>query len=122
MRVYGRPQISGFDKLRLGVTLEGIKYKPIQIELERQTGSNAWLNIALREGKNREIRKLMDSIDLQVNRLIYSPVSRLSPLICVSLDFSPRVMQYLAKRCCQFVFRALSVWACILYLLRLLQV
>ena len=70
VRVYGRPQISGFDKLRLGVTLEGIKYKPIQIELERQTGSNAWLNIALREGKNREIRKLMDSIDLQVNRLI----------------------------------------------------
>ena len=70
VRVYGRPQISGFDKLRLGVTLEGIKYKPIQIELERQTGSNAWLNIALGEGKNREIRKLMDSIDLQVNRLI----------------------------------------------------
>ncbi|MAI12434.1 MAG: pseudouridine synthase [Rhodospirillaceae bacterium] len=70
VRVYGRPQISGFDKLRLGVTLEGIKYKPIRIELERQTGSNAWLNIALREGKNREIRKLMDSIDLQVNRLI----------------------------------------------------
>ena len=70
VRVYGRPQVSGFDKLRLGVTLEGVKYKPIQIELERQTGSNAWLNIALREGKNREIRKLMDSIDLQVNRLI----------------------------------------------------
>ena len=70
VRVYGRPQISGFDKLRLGVTLQGVKYKPIQIELERQTGSNAWLNIALREGKNREIRKLMDSIDLQVNRLI----------------------------------------------------
>ena len=70
VRVYGRPQISGFDKLRLGVTLGGLKYKPIQIDLERQTGSNAWLNIALREGKNREIRKLMDSIDLQVNRLI----------------------------------------------------
>lgn len=70
VRVYGRPQIRSFDKLRFGVTLEGVKYKPIQIELERQTGSNAWLNIALREGKNREIRKLMDSIDLQVNRLI----------------------------------------------------
>ena len=70
VRVYGRPQLSGFDKLRLGVTLGGLKYKPIQIDLERQTGSNAWLNIALREGKNREIRKLMDSIDLQVNRLI----------------------------------------------------
>ena len=70
VRVYGRPQISGFDKLRLGVTLGGLKYKPIQIDLERQTGSNAWLNIALREGKNREIRKLLESIDLQVNRLI----------------------------------------------------
>ena len=70
VRVYGRPQIKGFDKLRVGVTLDGVKYKPIQIDLERQTGSNAWLNIALREGKNREIRKLMDSIDLQVNRLI----------------------------------------------------
>ena len=70
VRVYGRPQIKGFDKLRVGVTLHGVKYKPIQIDLERQTGSNAWLNIALREGKNREIRKLLDSIDLQVNRLI----------------------------------------------------
>ena len=70
VRVYGRPQIKRFDKLRVGVTLDGVKYKPIQIDLERQTGSNAWLNIALREGKNREIRKLMDSIDLQVNRLI----------------------------------------------------
>ena len=70
VRVYGRPQIKGFDKLRVGVTLHGVKYKPIQIDLERQTGSNAWLNITLREGKNREIRKLLDSIDLQVNRLI----------------------------------------------------
>ena len=70
VRVYGRPQIKGFDKLRVGVTLHGVKYKPIKIDLERQTGSNAWLNIALREGKNREIRKLLDSIDLQVNRLI----------------------------------------------------
>ena len=70
VRVYGRPQMKGFDKLRVGVTLHGVKYKPIQIDLERQTGSNAWLNIALREGKNREIRKLLDSIDLQVNRLI----------------------------------------------------
>jgi len=70
VRVYGRPQIKGFDKLRVGVTLHGVKYKPIQIDIERQTGSNAWLNIALREGKNREIRKLLDSIDLQVNRLI----------------------------------------------------
>ena len=70
VRVYGRPQIGDFNKLRLGVTLEGVKYKPMQIDLERQTGSNAWLNIALREGKNREIRKLMDSIDLKVNRLI----------------------------------------------------
>ena len=70
VRVYGRPQIKGFDKLRVGVTLHGVKYKPIQIDIERQTGSNAWLNITLREGKNREIRKLLDSIDLQVNRLI----------------------------------------------------
>ena len=70
VRVYGRPQIKGFDKLRVGITLHGVKYQPIQIDLERQTGSNAWLNIALREGKNREIRKLLDSIDLQVNRLI----------------------------------------------------
>ena len=70
VRVHGRPQSTSLEKLRLGKTIDGIKYRPIHIEIDKQTGSNAWLTIGLREGKNREIRKLMDSIDLKVNRLI----------------------------------------------------
>ena len=70
VRVYGRPQPNQLDRLSRGVTIDGIKYGTIDIKLDKQGPSNAWLTIGLREGKNREVRKLMESIELKVMRLI----------------------------------------------------
>ena len=70
VRVNGRPTDPQLDPLRKGVTVEGEAFQPMQVTLDRQQGANAWLTVGLREGKNREIRRAMDSIGLTVNRLI----------------------------------------------------
>lgn len=53
-----------------GVTVDGVHYGPIRAELERQQGTNAWIAVALTEGKNREIRKVMEHLGYPVSRLI----------------------------------------------------
>ena len=61
------------DRLKLlekGVTIEGVRYGAIKTELERQKGANAWLTMSLTEGKNREIRRVMDYLGYSVTRLI----------------------------------------------------
>ena len=71
-----RVRVNGFvDPNRLvglsrGVAIDGIQYGPIEAVLDRQQGANAWLTITLREGKNREVRNVMESMGLTVNRLI----------------------------------------------------
>jgi 23S rRNA pseudouridine2605 synthase len=70
VRVKGDPSETGLDPLRKGVTVEGERFQPMQISIDRQQGANAWLTIAIREGKNREIRRALDFIGLTVNRLI----------------------------------------------------
>ncbi|MEM8654364.1 MAG: pseudouridine synthase [Pseudomonadota bacterium] len=70
VRVNGRPTDPQLEPLRKGVTIDGERFQPMQVTLDRQHGANAWLTIGLREGKNREIRRAMESIDLKVNRLI----------------------------------------------------
>ena len=70
VRVHGVPEQDRLAKLADGITVSGIRYGPIEAVLERQQGANAWLLIALREGKNREIRRVMDSLGLDVTRLI----------------------------------------------------
>lgn len=70
VRINGRPQDSDFEPLRAGVTVDGERFQPMQIALDRQQGANAWLTIGLREGKNREIRRAMVDIGFSVNRLI----------------------------------------------------
>jgi 23S rRNA pseudouridine2605 synthase len=50
--------------------VDGVEYGPIRAELERQAASNAWLKVALTEGKNREVRKVLEHLGLAVNRLI----------------------------------------------------
>jgi 23S rRNA pseudouridine2605 synthase len=70
VRVYGRPQSESLERLSRGVTLDGIKYGAIDATLDKQGPSNAWLTIGLREGKNREVRRLLESIELRVMRLI----------------------------------------------------
>ncbi|WP_299687953.1 pseudouridine synthase [uncultured Tateyamaria sp.] len=70
VRIKGQPSDTAFDTLRKGATVEGQRYQPMQITLDRQQGANAWLTIGLREGKNREIRRAMEHLGLIVNRLI----------------------------------------------------
>ncbi|MEO0401554.1 MAG: pseudouridine synthase [Pseudomonadota bacterium] len=70
VRINGRPSEDTLEPLRKGITVDGERFQPMHITLDRQQGANAWLTVGLREGKNREIRRAMDSIGLVVNRLI----------------------------------------------------
>ncbi len=84
VRAHGRVMQSQLDKLKDGIEVEGIRYGPIEARLEREQGDNVWLEIALREGKNREVRKVLMTLQLDVNRLIrvsYGPfmLSDLAP-------------------------------------------
>lgn len=70
VRVHGDVNQAALDTLREGIMLDGIEYGPIVATLEREIGDNAWLVMDLREGKNREIKRVLEHLDLQVNRLI----------------------------------------------------
>ncbi len=70
VRVYGRIDTGDLASLAPGITVEGVKYGPIEAKLERQDGANGWVAMALKEGKNREVRKVMAHLGLTVNRLI----------------------------------------------------
>lgn len=69
-RVFGKVSQEDLDRLKKGVTIEGVKYKVEDAVLERVQKGNAWVSISLREGKNREVKRLMESIGAKVNRLI----------------------------------------------------
>lgn len=70
VRVNGRPSDDSLTPLREGIEVEGVRYQPMIVSLDRQKGANAWLTVGLREGKNREIRRAMADLGLTVNRLI----------------------------------------------------
>ena len=70
VRAYGRTSPERLAELARGLTLDGIHYGPIEARLDRQSGANTWLTMTLREGKNREVRKVCAHIGLKVNRLI----------------------------------------------------
>ena len=82
VRVHGRVDPARLASLEHGVTVEGVRYGSIRAELEKQQGSNAWVSVALTEGKNREVRKVMEHLGYPVNRLLrlsYGPF-QLGPL------------------------------------------
>ncbi len=70
VKVHGFVDTKKLASLEKGATVDGINYGPVKAEIETEKGTNAWLIITLSEGKNREIRKLMKSIGLDVARLI----------------------------------------------------
>ena len=70
VRIKGNPTDPDLEPLRKGITVDGEKFQPMMVTLDRHQGANAWLSVALREGKNREIRRALNAIDLTVNRLI----------------------------------------------------
>lgn len=70
VRVYGNVDERALPALADGVTVDGVRYGSIEAGLDSRKGENAWLSVALREGRNREIRRVMTHFGLQVTRLI----------------------------------------------------
>ncbi len=70
VRAHGDIAQADLDKLRNGITIDGMEYGPIEATLDRVQGDNVWLTMGLREGKNREIKRILEHLGLQVNRLI----------------------------------------------------
>ena len=70
VRVNGNPTDPDLEPLRRGITVDGEKFQPMSVVLDRIQGANAWLTVGIREGRNREIRRAMSAINLTVNRLI----------------------------------------------------
>lgn len=70
VRAYGTVSQDELDTLRNGVTIDDIRYGPIAAIFDHQIGSNCWLVFSITEGKNREVRKVLEYMGLKVNRLI----------------------------------------------------
>jgi len=70
VRVHGKVNEARLKEIESGVTIDGVTYGKVGIVLDSQNGTNAWLTVTLNEGKNREIRKLMKFVGLDVARLI----------------------------------------------------
>jgi 23S rRNA pseudouridine2605 synthase len=70
VRAHGRVQQARLDELHRGITIDGLRYGPIDAQLEREQGANVWLVFAMREGKNREVKNVLGHLGLAVNRLI----------------------------------------------------
>ncbi|HYM29940.1 MAG TPA: pseudouridine synthase [Candidatus Cybelea sp.] len=70
VRVHGRPDEERLARLSRGIEIDHVAYGPIEARVDSVSGSNAWLTVSLREGKNREVRKVLEHLELQVTRLI----------------------------------------------------
>src|SRR5690348_17008504 len=70
VRLFGSVTQAQLDRLAKGIAVDGVRYQPVKAELERARGPYAWATVTLHEGKNREIKKLMEHLGLKVARLI----------------------------------------------------
>ncbi len=96
VRIKGRPSETDFAPLTKGLVIDGKKFQPMIVTLDRQQGANAWLTVGLREGKNREIRRAMEDIGFSVNRLIrvsYGPFQLGSLASGEVEEIRPRVLR-----------------------------
>jgi len=69
-RTYGEVSQEQLEGLMDGIEIEGMRYGPIDANLERRTGSNQWIELTLTEGKNREVRRVLEYLGLEVSRLL----------------------------------------------------
>jgi 23S rRNA pseudouridine2605 synthase len=96
VRVHGTVDPARLATLAKGVRIDGIDYGPIRAALERQQGSNAWVALSLREGKNREVRRVLEHLGHPVTRLIrlaYGPF-QLGHLVRGAIEeVPPKVMR-----------------------------
>lgn len=77
VRAFGRVTQEELERLKQGLTVDGMRYGPIEASFERQQGANAWISVSLKEGKNREVRRVFEALGMKVNRLIrvaYGPL------------------------------------------------
>jgi 23S rRNA pseudouridine2605 synthase len=70
VRLFGKVTQKDLDDLATGITIDGVKYGPIVADLERSKGVYSWASVSLKEGKNREIKRVMERLGLKVARLI----------------------------------------------------
>ena len=70
VRAYGALPDGAVEAMESGLEIDSFKYEPISVKIDRPQGDNMWLTLGLREGKNREIKRVLDYVGLQVNRLI----------------------------------------------------
>ena len=70
VRAHGRIEPHQLDSMRAGMVIDTIRYRPIEVVPERRTGGNFWLTMTLREGKNREIRRILAHFNITVSRLV----------------------------------------------------
>lgn len=80
-RAYGKTTQDKLDTLKAGIEIEGRQTGPIEATLESEKGDNVWIEVMIREGKNREVRRALETLDLKVNRLIrtsYGPFQLLT--------------------------------------------
>ena len=87
-RAYGKVTQEQLDTLKKGVVIDGIPTGEIIATLDRQQGDNAWINVTLHDGKNREVRRALETLDLKVNRLI-------------RVSFGPYMLGDLGKGACE---------------------
>lgn len=100
VRARGRVTQADLDKLQDGVTVEGVKYGPIEARIDKAKdgpqGANVWITVTLAEGKNREVRRVLKSVGLEVGRLIrmsYGPFVLGSLPIGQIEEVGPRVIR-----------------------------
>ena len=77
-RAFGQVTQEQLERLAEGITIDGIHYGSIDANLERSTGRNRWIEMSLTEGKNREVRRVLEHLGMQVSRLIrtsYGPLT-----------------------------------------------
>jgi len=70
VRVHGRVSQGELDSLKDGITVDGVRYGAIEAKIDSVQSGNMWLSIAIREGKNREVRRILEAMNVSVNRLI----------------------------------------------------
>jgi 23S rRNA pseudouridine2605 synthase len=102
VRAFGNTDQARLDRLKDGVTIEGVRYGSIEAKLDKAQdkagGKNIWITISLTEGKNREIRRVLEHLDLKVNRLIrlsYGPFALATLLPGQVEEVGPRVIREL---------------------------
>jgi 23S rRNA pseudouridine2605 synthase len=100
VRAYGAATQQLLDQVAEGVEIEGVRYGPVRAFLESKRGDNAWIEVMITEGKNREVRRVMEWLGLKVNRLIrvgYGPFV-LGDLPVARLDeVAPDVIAHLQR-------------------------